>query len=319
VQQIGSSTANTITIIICVFNLIEVSYNQPKLPPCACWNSDGITFDTTEVVGLLRLGLFVGRNNTVYVADYVNNRVQVWGGGSTTVTKTIFDTLPHPNTLFVNIDGDIYVGSDSVKTVEKWTINETKSVVAMNVSNSCWGLFVDIAHNLYCSLQDEHRVVKQSPNAGINMFNTVAGNSSRGSASHMLTRPRGIFVDVNSNLYVADCGNNRIQLFEVGQLNGITKAGKDATLSITLRCPTSVFLDLDDNIFIVDQSNHRIIGSTPNGFYCLTGCSSISGATPSKLDSPSTAAFDSYGNIFVADPNSNRIQKFMLMANTFGK
>jgi tripartite motif-containing protein 71 len=316
VHKIRSSTLSSVTVIICVVNIIEVSYNQPRLPLCACWNPDGITFANEAVVAGFPYGLFVNRNNTVYMADGFSDRIHVWRDGSTTVTKTIFNTLRYPISLFVNIDGEIYVGGE---WVEKWPLNAAKRIVVLDAIVSCDGLFVDTANYLYCSIRDEHRVVKQSLGVGTNMLSTVAGNGSSGSASHMLNGPWGIFVDINFDLYVADCLNHRVQLFEFGQVNGITIAGEGATLSINLKCPTAVFLDNDGNVFIADYGNHRILGSTSNGFYCVVGCSGVRGAAPYQLNNPTAAAFDSYGNIFVADTLNSRIKKFILMTNTFGK
>lgn len=198
-------------------------------------------------------------------------------------------------------------------------MNAANSVVVMNTNSYCSGLFVDAADYLYCSLDSENRVVKQSPGVDTNISITIAGNGSSGSESNMLAGRIGIFVDINFDLYVADCDNDRVQLFKPGQPNGITVAGKGVTSSINLNCPTHVFFDADHNLFIVDSWNHRIIGSTPNGYYCLAGCLGVQGAASNKLHYPSTAAFDSYGNIFVADRFNNRIQKFLLMTNTISK
>jgi hypothetical protein len=103
----------------------------------------------------------------------------------------------------------------------------------------------------------------------------IADNSSCGKAFHMLCGPAGIFVTINLDLYIADCGNNRIQLFELGQLIGKTVIGDMKTISIKLKCPSSVILDVDGNLFIVDFENNRIIRSNSNGFYCLVGCQSV--------------------------------------------
>jgi DNA-binding beta-propeller fold protein YncE len=135
----------------------------------------------------------------------------------------------------------------------------------------------------------------------------AAGNGSPGSSSYMLDSPRGIFVNINFDLYVADCNNNRIQLFRTGQSNGTTKVENGM---ISLNCPTGVVLDADNYLFIVDSNNHRIIGSGPNGFRCVAGCSGSNGSSANHLFYPQSMAFDSYGNIFVTDRNNNRIQKF---------
>jgi len=132
----------------------------------------------------------------------------------------------------------------------------------------------------------------------------------------MLYDPRGIFVDINFNLYVADSGNNRIQLFQSGQPNGTTVAGTSRT--ILLYHPTSVVLDADGYLFIVDNGNLRIIGSGPAGFRCVAGCSGTRGSASYQLYNPQTMAFDSYGNIFVTDTENGRIQKFVLAAYSCG-
>jgi DNA-binding beta-propeller fold protein YncE len=148
------------------------------------------------------------------------------------------------------------------------------------------------------------------------MWIVAAGTDCSGSTSNTLDNPRGIFVDTNLNLYVADCGNNRIQEFPSNQTSGITLAGSTATGTITLSCPSGVVLDGNGYLFIVDSNNHRIVASGPNGFRCIVGCSAVSGSSASQLYYPSAMNFDSYGNIYVTDQDNNRVQKFILMPNT---
>ncbi len=298
-----------------------MSYNQPKLSSCAQWDPNGITFANLSVIGGPPSNLFVDRNNTVYVADLGNSRVYTWRLDDTNMTIITLDGSFNPMSLFVTIVGDIYIGSMHTVKVEKWALNVKKGIFVMNAKagSSCLGLFVDIANYLYCSLSDEHRVVKQSLNVSTNMTTTVAGNSSRGSASNTLYNPWGIFVNIKFELYVADCENNRVQLFKAEQLDGITVAGNNGRLSIDLNCPSAIFVDADGYLFIVDQRNNRIVGSSLNGIFCLAGCSGTHGPAFNQLDVPFNAAFDNYGNIFVADSNNNRIQKFILMKNACGK
>jgi hypothetical protein len=189
----------------------------------------------------------------------------------------------------------------------------------MNVNSACSGLFVDINDNLYCSMQNHHQVVKGWWN-GSEMTSTVAaGTGIRGSASNELGFPMGIFIDVNLDLYVADCQNDRVQLFQSGQSHGITVAGSESSNpTISLRCPSGIVLDAEKYLFIVDQKNGRIVGSGPNGFRCLVGCHG-KGSQSNQLYSPFTLSFDSFGNIFVTDLSNHRIQKFQYLKNSSGK
>jgi hypothetical protein len=189
----------------------------------------------------------------------------------------------------------------------------------MYVGSACYGLFVDINNTLYCSLQDLDQVVTKSLNSDSNIAIIVAGNGTAASPSNMLSHPQGIFVDINLDLYVADYGNNRIQLFQSGQLNATTIAGSESpNTTITLSGPTGIVLDADGYLFIVENNKNRIIGSGPDGFRCIAGCSG-NGSASNQLSSPQTLSFDSYGNMFVTDWGNNRIQKFILLTNSSGK
>ncbi|CAF1199680.1 unnamed protein product [Adineta steineri] len=190
----------------------------------------------------------------------------------------------------------------------------------MNVNSSCFGLFVDINDTLYCSMSSRNQVVKSLLNARVMApYRVAAGTGTFGLASNQLARPRGIFVDVNLDLYVADCLNNRVQLFQSGESNGITVAGSTSVNpTIVLKCPNGVILDAEKYLFIVDQGNNRIVGSGSNGFRCLVGCYG-EGSQSNQLIFPFSFSFDHSGNMLVTDHGNHRIQKFLLMKDSFGK
>jgi sugar lactone lactonase YvrE len=238
----------------------------------------------------------------------------MWPSGSTNPTRNFTGNLSSPYALFVMANGDIYVGNGKNDQVVKWAINATNSILVMNVTSTCFSLFIDINDTLYCSLEDQHEVVKTSLNN--NSTNTTilvaAGTGWAGSTSTMLNSPKGIFVDTSFNLYVADCNNNRIQLFCFGQSNATTIALNGSSGTITLDCPTGIILDANDYLFISDSNNHRIVGSGPDGFRCVVACSGTSGSTSTQLKYPQNLAFDSFGNLFVVDQNNSRIQQFIM-------
>lgn len=255
-------------------------------------------------------------NNTIYFADYGFSRVQVWLEGSMNSVRNITTDLLYPRSVFVTINGDIYIDNGATyRRIDKWTFNGTSSVIAMRVNDSCYGLFVDTIDNLYCSMDLLHSVVKRPFNGNANTTITVAGNGTAGATSNMLRGPRGIFVGNNLNLYVADCYNNRIQIFQYGRLNGTTVV----TGAILLLCPTSVVLDHDGYLFIADSQHNRIVASSQSGFRCILGCTGLAGSTSDSLQEPWTISFDSYGNLFVTDMMNIRIQKFLLSTQLCSK
>ena len=189
----------------------------------------------------------------------------------------------------------------------------------MYTCGRCWDLFVDINDTLYCVMMDSHLVVSKSLCHNSNAWTVVAGTGTSGPTSDMLNKPRGIFVNTNFDLYVADRMNHRIQLFRPGQTHGTTVAGNTSSnVTITLNEPTGVVLDADNHLFIVDSVNNRIVRSGPNGFRCIIGCNGT-GQGSNQLHHPISLRFDSHGNIFVTDFGNNRTQKFLLLTDTCSK
>ncbi|CAF4433853.1 unnamed protein product, partial [Adineta steineri] len=131
---------------------------------------------------------------------------------------------------------------------------------------------------------NSHQVVKKWLNDNVLTSTMVAGTGTAGSTATTLNKPIGIFVDAQVNLYVADSLNNRVQMFAVGQSTGITVAGASASGTITLNNPYGITLDGNGYLFIADCYNHRIVGSGPNGFRCLFGCTTIAGSSSSQLN-----------------------------------
>ena len=296
-----------------------MSYNQPKFCPNTFWNSNAVIFAGINTVSSGPQDIFINTNNTVYVAARGNNRVLVWFEGSINVSTIISTNVTLPYSLFVTEIGDIYIYNHYTNYgIKKWTLNATFGVSILYSINICYSVFVDIMNIIYCSMADNHQVIAKSLSNASSTSTIMAGIDCPGALSNMLYSPKGIFVDINFDLYVADCGNDRVQLFRSGQRNGTTLAGATAKGTITLNCPYDVVLDADNYLFIVDSNNHRIIGSGPDGFRCIIGCFGY-GSALNQLYYPQSMAFDSYGNIFVIDTSNNRVQKFIVSRNSCSK
>ena len=257
-------------------------------------------------------------NNTVYVANRANNRVVVWPQGNDTLVKNITGNWSTPLSLFAITDDEIYVDNGNLyKRVDKWIGKQSIAVPVLYVCSACDDLFVSANNTLYCSMANFHQIVATSLDDNLSPFTIVAGTGSSGNTSSMLNKPYGIFVDINFDLYVADCYNHRVQRFRSAQSDGVTVAGSRAAGTITLNYPTAIVLDADNYLFIVDYYC-RVVGSGPYGFRCVVGCFGSSGSAANQLSSPRSLSFDSYGNIFVADTDNSRIQKFILTTNSCG-
>lgn len=264
--------------------------------------------------------MFIDINNTVYAADRESGRIQIWFEGSVYPDRTISGGMSSPLSLFATLSGDIYVDNGvSYARVDKWPKGSNTSVVLMTIIEECYAVFVDISNTFYCAMTFYHQIAKKWLNDNRTTLTVAAGTGAAGSTAYQVYYPTGLFVDVNFNLYVADCGNNRIQMFPLGQKNAITIAGNGAPGTVTLSCPNAITFDANGYLFIGDNYNSRIIGSSQFGFRCLFGCTGVAGSAANQLNYPRNLNFDSYGNLFVADQFNNRIQKFILASNSCSK
>ena len=301
-------------------SLLGISFNLPKLWSSATWDPNGITFAGPSTLLDAPWGLFVNRNDTVAVTIPDRRQVSIWFKGNSTATTITTYISIRTIGVFITTNNDVYVDSGySNGYVYKWSGVGTTPSVVMSVNGICYSLFVDINENLYCCLGDRHKVVKKLSSSNSSSPIQVAGGQNSGSSSTKLDNPRGIFVDLQLNLYVADANNDRIQRFTPGSASGITVAGNGALGTITLNWPTGVILDADGYLFIADYGNHRIVASDSSGFRCIIRCTGTYGSTSKQLHYPWALSFDSRGNLFVSEHGNIRIQKFILTTNSRSK
>jgi hypothetical protein len=271
---------------------LAVASNRPPLSLCTLWNPNATTFTNYTASKLSAAAVFIDPNNTVYASATLNlTQALVWTEASLVPTRNISNSLLQPKGLFISNTSDVYVvNGGSNGRVDWWTWIGKIGNFATNGNDTCFSLVIDLNNNLYCSFSSSHVVIRRPLNTSSNTTMIVAGNGSAGSTSILLNSPRGILITSSFNLYVADCGNNRVQLFPSGQLSGTTVAGNGASGTIMLNCPVAITLDGYGYLYIVDQNNHRVVGANFNGFRCVVGCAGASGSSPFQLQTPRSLA-----------------------------
>ncbi|MDR3678342.1 MAG: gliding motility-associated C-terminal domain-containing protein [Flavipsychrobacter sp.] len=182
------------------------------------------------------------------------------------------------------------------------------------------GIFRDAAGNTYIADQSNNRIIEfAAGSTSASSGTVVAGTGASGSTSTTLNAPSGVAVDALGNIYVADQNNQRIQKFPSGSTSGTaatTVAGTGTAGSglSQLSSPTGLALDASGNIYVSDYFNYRVIkfpsGSTSgtNGTIVAGGNGNGNGAT--QLAGSDGICLDASGNLYVTDPNNNRVQKF---------
>jgi len=131
-------------------------------------------------------------------------------------------------------------------------------------------------------------------------------------------RPSGLAIDQDNNLYVTDSGNNKIRKIDprghVSTLAGSTKGSADGPSSIAkFNFPVGIVVDQGLNLYVADQDNHSIRRISADGAV-TTLAGGIQGfqdgsLAAAKFNQPTGLAFDSLGNLYVADLSNNRIRK----------
>ena len=294
---------------------LGVSYIQPNFSRYASWDGKAITVLNSSQLPYQPTRISITTSNKWYVVADGYGSIVSGIGNSTSSTISASGGY----CLFVTANDDVYSYDWLKNQVRRSSMNTTTSLPVMLVNNYCRGLFIDTNNTLYCAVVYMAQVVAKSLDDPTNTLKAVAGTGCYGSASDQLVFPAGIFVDLNFSLFVADSGNHRVQRFSYGRTNGTTVAGNGKSGTIILNGPRDVVLDGDGYLFIVDTDNHRIVGSGPDGFRCVAGCTSVSGLAPNQLSLPQSMRFDSDGNIWVADYGNHRVQQFVLKVNSSGR
>ncbi len=131
--------------------------------------------------------------------------------------------------------------------------------------------------------------------------------------------PSGVTTDSNSNVYVADTYNHRIQKFSSdgsyitkwGRNNGDGTAGNG---NGEFQEPFGISLDIDGYVYVADIRNHRIQKFSSDGSYITkwgrNGGDGSSGTADGEFMDPSAVAVGADGYVYVTDTGNRRIQKF---------
>ncbi len=251
-------------------------------------------------------GIALDSSGNIYVADRINQRIQ------------IFDT----NGNFIKMFG---WGVDTGAGV--FEICTSGCQVGLNGSgdgqlNDPRGIALDSSGNIFVGDHINSRIQKFDSSG-----NFVSKFGSSGTGDGQFGRPEGVAINSSGHIFVADEFRQRIQEFDSAG-NFVSKFGSGGIGEGRFSQPKGMALDGSDNIYVLDRGNDRIQKFDSAGNFvstfgwgvktgaivfeiCTSGCQAgLQGSGDGQFNGPNNMALDSSGNIYVAEIDNERIQKF---------
>ena len=228
----------------------------------------------------LTYGVVVDSIGTLYVSEFTNyasttnDRVMKWAKGATT--------------------GTVFAGASGFYAPQP-----------ANLFRNPAGLYLTPTGALYVAYYINHKVQKFSTDGSSSTL--VGGNGSAGTDGPAnLGYPNGIYVDTDSNLFVADAGlpkvpflydpkiGNRIMEWAPGAISGdlvAGNAGGAGTDAAHLSYPTGVYVNKKGDIYVADLLNTRIV-KWAKGANTGTVIADLTNAGPKGLAYPTDIKVD---------------------------
>ena len=229
-------------------------------------------------------GVAVDASCNVFVCDSSNHRVRVItpGGVVTTLAGSgqagfadgqgIAARFNLPMDIAVDSQGDVFIADYLNNRIRQITIAEG-DVTTIAAGSDCqysYGLAVDHEGQVFFTERTTNRIRKITTGGSVS---TLAGGGTSGSvggfqdgaaADARFNSPRGVAVDGDGNVFVADLRNNRIrQVTPDGTVTTIAGSGASGSIdglgtAASFDFPSGIAIDPDGNIIVTDHLSDRI-------------------------------------------------------------
>ncbi|CAF3265236.1 unnamed protein product [Rotaria socialis] len=302
-----------------------------NIPANAKWAQNGVTVaggkgegDATNQLNW-PYGLFVDDDQTVVIADRYNHRIMQWKNGDTTNGQVVaggngegngLNQLNGPRGVVIDKETNSLIICDrGNQRVVRWSRRSGTTQGEILIDNIyCWGLAMDEQRYLYVS--DARKQEVRRYQLGEMNGTLVAAGNGQGGGLNQLNRPTYLFVDRDHSVYVSDWNNHRVMKWVEDSKEGIVVAGGQGNVNAPtqLNHPHGIFVDTLGTLYVVDEFNHRVMrwtqGDKKQGTVIVGG--NGYGAGANQLKYPRGLSFDRYGNLYVADYNNHRVQRFSI-------
>ena len=189
--------------------------------------------------------------------------------------------------------------------------------------NSPAGLAMDSAGNLNIADSANGRIRQVSSSTQV--ISTIAGGGASGdggpAVAAQLNSPAGLAVDGNGNLYVNDCGEERIRRVSlmtgtISTFAGVGYPGFSGDSGLATQAALQGcggIAAAGTSLYIADTQNYRVREVSPGGAIDTIAGDGQPGSLSSTVAAdaaqfhPTSVASDASGNVYIADSISNRV------------
>ncbi len=280
---------------------LQVSFTPTNAPSAARWRVSGNTnwWASGETVTNLAYGEHLLEYNSVAWWKPPTNETVVIAGSYLHTLSRAWEKLPEPSTITVTItppgaitDGAWWGVNGSWYSSGQTVVVEPGSHVVTYRTVSGWLKPMDLT-------LDAINAAAQA--TGTYYRVDIAGSAENGG----FKTPWGIATTPRL-VYVADSGNNRIQVLDrvTGKWMTIGSAG---TAAGQFKQPLGVALAPNGDVWVADTGNHRVQRlSKKTGAWTTFG---TYGKSTGQFNAPYDLAVDAAGHVYVADYHNSRVQK----------
>jgi DNA-binding beta-propeller fold protein YncE len=259
-------------------------------------------------------GVAVDSKGLVYVADEKVGAVFIFN----TETKDVVDMIKNGQHAKFDLitglamdDADRLFVSDA--NLHHVLVFNPKHVLEATISDSIEqpvGLAVDNENRfLYVADSGRDQVLVFDADAPYKLLRKIGTSGKKHSLTEpgQFSRPVGVAVDDDGNLYVTDTFNNRVEIFDA-EGNFISTFGKAGDGPGYLARPKGIAVDCDHHIWVVDSMQNRVHVFNREGrlLIWLGGV----GLLPGQMTMPTGIAIDKNNRVFTTEQYPGRLQQF---------
>lgn len=276
---------------------------------------------------------------TVYLFEYASGKILDQFGNSAQAMKVVALASRGPDLIMLD-NSTPRVIEGNLRSGRKWCVAGTGHQGPSRPRRAPYfslhypsGMTIDKDGAIYVS-EANYRIVRIR-NGGVEIF---AGDVHAGKPSENQFRTqarfgglRGLSIDEDKNLYVADQGNHTVwKIDREGKVtsvigNGVAGLSKEGEIASTqpLNTPSGVLARRDGTVLVADSYNNTIVEVGRDGrvrrfagrpiarvYQGFGGYSGDNGAArDAELNTPRSLSEDEFGNVYIVDEFNNAIRK----------